>query len=78
MKRRVLSGFLALLCIISSLSLAGCKNNANANKNLIYFLNFKPESAKVYEELAKKYEEENSELDSEELTILLTKVYSVL
>ena len=58
MKRRVLSGFLALLCIISSLSLAGCKNNANANKNLIYFLNFKPESAKVYEELAKKYEEE--------------------
>ncbi len=58
MKRKVLSGFLALICIISSLSLVGCKNNANANKNLIYFLNFKPESAKVYEELAKKYEEE--------------------
>ncbi len=58
MKRKVLSGFLALICIISSLSLVGCKNKANANKNLIYFLNFKPESAKVYEELAKKYEEE--------------------
>ncbi len=58
MKRKLLSTFLAVICIISCLSLAGCKNKAGANKNLIYFLNFKPESASAYEELAKKYEEE--------------------
>lgn len=58
MKRKLLSGFLAVICIISTLALAGCRNKAEANKNLIYFLNFKPESAKVYEELAKKYEAE--------------------
>ena len=58
MKRKFISGFLAIICIISTLSLAGCKNKTVANKNLIYFLNFKPESASVYEELAKKYEEE--------------------
>ena len=32
----------------------------------------------VKEEVVKKYEEENSELDSEELTILLTKVKLIL
>ncbi len=58
MKRKLLSIFLAVICIISCLSLVGCKKNGGANKNLIYFLNFKPESAKVYEELAKKYKEE--------------------
>ncbi|MBQ4119723.1 MAG: ABC transporter substrate-binding protein [Clostridia bacterium] len=58
MKRKLLSGFLAVICIISTLALAGCRNKAEANKNLIYFLNFKPESAKGYEELAKKYEAE--------------------
>lgn len=58
MKRKRLSCFLTIICIISAISLAGCKNKEAANKNLIYFLNFKPESAKVYEELAKKYEEE--------------------
>ncbi len=58
MKRKLLSGVLAIICIISTLSLAGCRNKAATNKNLIYFLNFKPESASVYEELAKKYEGE--------------------
>lgn len=58
MKRKCLSIFLTVICIFSCISLAGCKNKDSGNKNLIYFLNFKPESAKVYEELAKKYEAE--------------------
>ena len=44
-----------MLCIFSCFSLAGCGENNTAQ---VYFLNFKPESAAVYEELAKKYEEE--------------------
>ena len=58
MKRKLLSIFLAVICIFSCCYLAGCKSESGSNKNLIYFLNFKPESAKIYEELAKKYQEE--------------------
>lgn len=55
MKRKILSFLLAMLCTFSCLSLAGC---GKSKKSQVYFLNFKPESATVYEELAKKYEEE--------------------
>ncbi len=55
MKRKILSLFIALLCAFSCLSLAGCGEKKVSE---VYFLNFKPESAPVYEELAKKYKEE--------------------
>lgn len=56
MKRKLLSVILALVCVLSGFSLVGCSRKNN--NSLVYFLNFKPESAAVYEELAKKYEEE--------------------
>lgn len=55
MKRKFFSALLCLIVLISGLSLAGC---AGDKDSLVYFLNFKPEAASVYEELAKKYEEE--------------------
>ena len=55
MKRKIISSLLCLVALISSLSLVGC---AGDKDSLVYFLNFKPEAASVYEELAKKYEEE--------------------
>lgn len=56
MTKRIVSYFLTILCVISCMSLAGCGKKDNASE--VYFLNFKPESASVYEELAKKYKEE--------------------
>ena len=55
MKRKIISSLLCLVALISSLSLVGCAGDMDS---LVYFLNFKPEAASVYEELAKKYEEE--------------------
>lgn len=55
MKRKIISSLLCLISLISGLSLAGC---GGVKDSLVYFLNFKPEAASVYEELAKKYEEE--------------------
>ena len=55
MKRKIISSLLSLVALISCLSLAGCGGNKHS---IDYFLNFKPEAASVYEELAKKYEEE--------------------
>ncbi len=55
MKNKILSICLCLISVFSCFSLAGC---GKKNEALVYFLNFKPESATVYEELAKKYEEE--------------------
>ena len=55
MKNKILSISLCLICLLSCFSLAGC---GKKSETLVYFLNFKPESATVYEELAKKYEEE--------------------
>lgn len=55
MKNKILSISLCLICLFSCFSLAGC---GKKSETLVYFLNFKPESATVYEELAKKYEEE--------------------
>ena len=53
--KRYISLFLSLLCVAACCSLAGCGKKKTAE---VYFLNFKPESASVYEELAKKYEDE--------------------
>ncbi|MBR2040258.1 MAG: ABC transporter substrate-binding protein, partial [Clostridia bacterium] len=55
MKNKILALILSLICIASCISLAGC---GERKETLVYYLNFKPESAAVYEELAKKYEEE--------------------
>ncbi len=56
MKRKLLSIILAIACVVCCMSLAGCGEN---KKSEVYFLNFKPESASVYEELAEKYKEES-------------------
>jgi raffinose/stachyose/melibiose transport system substrate-binding protein len=55
MKIRFTSFLLSLICVLSCFSLAGC---GEKNNTLVYFLNFKPESAAVYEEIAKEYEKE--------------------
>ena len=55
--KKPISLFLSIICILSCLSLAGCGKKKTTNGE-VYFLNFKPESASVYEELAKKYEAE--------------------
>ncbi len=54
--KKYFSLFLASICILSCLTLSGC--GKKKTKGEVYFLNFKPESASVYEELAKKYEQE--------------------
>lgn len=55
--KKFLSVFLcaALICTFV-FSLAGCKSTTAADN--IYFLNFKPEVASVYEKIAKEYEKE--------------------
>lgn len=55
MKLKICALLTAIICAVSCLSLAGC---GKKNKSQVYFLNFKPESATVYEELADKYKEE--------------------
>lgn len=55
MKTRITSLILSFFCVLSCFSLAGC---GEKNNTLVYFLNFKPESAAVYEEIAKEYEKE--------------------
>ena len=55
MKKRILSIFLSLLTLSLTFLLSGCGKNG---KYPIYFLNFKPESAAVYEEIADAYEKE--------------------
>ncbi|MDO4608159.1 MAG: ABC transporter substrate-binding protein [Clostridia bacterium] len=54
MSKKITALFLCLLAIIS---LAGC-GGSGGNKADVYFLNFKPESADIYKEIAQKYEEE--------------------
>ena len=53
--KKTISFILSIICALSCVSLAGC---GEKDSSQVYFLNFKPESASVYEELAKKYEEE--------------------
>lgn len=54
--KKIISFILTLACFMSCATLAGCGSKSKSTE--VYFLNFKPESASVYEELAKKYEEE--------------------
>lgn len=57
MKRRVLSVLLLFALILSLF--AGCRNKDNTGEvSSIRFLNFKPEIATVYDEIAKAYEKE--------------------
>ena len=53
--KKAISLITSFLCVLSCLTMAGCGKKKTSE---VYFLNFKPESATVYEELAKKYEEE--------------------
>jgi len=55
MKQKITALIMAVITILLSLSLTAC---GEKNSSQVYFLNFKPESASVYEEIAKKYEEE--------------------
>lgn len=55
MSKKILSLILCLAMLLSVMSLAGCGDRGSAD---VYFLNFKPESADVYQEIAKKYQEE--------------------
>lgn len=57
MKKKILCLFLLLSILALPLTLAGCKMGGSKDA-LVYFLNFKPESASVYEEIAKVYEDE--------------------
>lgn len=54
--KKIFSLILTVISVLSFLTLSGCgKKNNNA---LVYYLNFKPESAQVMQELAEKYEQE--------------------
>ena len=54
--KKIISYLLTLLlCLSTSLIFSGCGEKETAQ---VYYLNFKPESAKAYEEIAKVYEEE--------------------
>ena len=55
MKHRILSALLAIFTFSTIFTLSGCRKKESSQ---VYFLNFKPESAEVYEELAKIYKEE--------------------
>ncbi len=63
MKKRLSAFLCAALCFVLCFTLTGCgedKEMNTAKEAKVYFLNFKPEAAKVYEELAKKYEDEKN------------------
>ena len=57
MSKKLLAVFVAFALIFTTFSLAGC-GKKEKNSGSVYFLNFKPESAKTYEEIAKAYEKE--------------------
>ena len=48
--KKAISLIASFLCALSCLTMAGCGKKKTTE---VYFLNFKPESATVYEELAK-------------------------
>ena len=56
MSKKTASLLLCLIMLIVPFTLAGC--GSKNSKNEVYFFNFKPESAEIYKEIAKKYEEE--------------------
>ena len=55
MSKKIISLILSVIIVFSLMMLAGCGDNGSKE---VYFLNFKPESADVYREIAKKYEQE--------------------
>lgn len=55
MRKKLLSILLCLTVIATALLCAGCRGEDTAS---VYFLNFKPEQAAAYEEIAKIYEQE--------------------
>ncbi len=55
MKKKISAILVAALLLLMPLALAGCGEDKTSS---VYFLNFKPESAKAYEEIAKAYQEE--------------------
>lgn len=55
MNKKLLSLVLCIALLLSVVSLAGC---SESNEAQIYFLNFKPESADAYKEIAEAYEKE--------------------
>ncbi len=55
MKNKIISFLLLLAISVMPVFFAGCGESKKAE---VYFLNFKPESAKVYEEIATEYEKE--------------------
>ena len=55
MRKKLLSILLCLAVIATALLCAGCRGEDTAS---VYFLNFKPEQAAAYEEIAKIYEQE--------------------
>ena len=50
--KKAISLIASFLCALSCLTMAGCGKKKTTE---VHFLNFKPESATVYEELAKKW-----------------------
>ena len=56
MSKKTASLLLCLIMATMPFTLAGC--GSKNSKNEVYFFNFKPESAEIYKEIAKKYEEE--------------------
>ena len=55
MKRKIISFLLALISLLSVISLAGCGKSKSSQ---VYLLNFKPESANAYKEIASIYKKE--------------------
>ena len=70
--KKAISLITTFLCALSCLTMAGCGKKKTSE---VYFLNFKPESATVYEELAKKYDmDESSSSVDDELAALKAKM----
>ncbi len=55
MQKKLMSILTAAAVLLLTFFTAGC---GNKNSALVYFLNFKPESASIYNEIAKEYEKE--------------------
>ena len=55
MKQKLIAILMTAMIFLMPLALAGCGEDKSSS---VYFLNFKPESAKVYEEIAEVYEKE--------------------
>ncbi|MCQ2478570.1 MAG: ABC transporter substrate-binding protein, partial [Clostridia bacterium] len=55
MTKKLFSLILSTALVFSIMTISGCGTDKST---LVYFLNFKPESAKIYEEIAKEYEKE--------------------